>query len=70
MVGVDPKGGYLDLWIRLNADRDDHEDALYTAVSTYHASPGVATPVDIHVVFADEPPEAFPASIQVLYRRP
>jgi hypothetical protein len=70
IVASDPVGGYVDLWVRLADDDDDNETAIYAALSTYHASEGVETPIDLHVVFADEDEAAFPADIQPLYRRP
>jgi hypothetical protein len=69
LIGVDELGGYLDLWVRLGDDDQANESAIYAALSAYHASEGVETPIDVHVVFADEAESAFPAGIQILYRR-
>jgi hypothetical protein len=43
--------------------------ALYDALAAYHASLGVTTLVDLHLILASERDEAFPASLTVLYRR-
>jgi len=68
-IAMDPLGGYVDLWVRLGDDDEEQENAIYTALSAYHASAGVETPVDLHIVFADEPESAFPAGIQLMFRR-
>ena len=70
IVATDPVGGYVDLWVRLSDDNEDNETAIYAALSAYHASEGVQTPIDLHVIFADEAESAFPSGIQPLYRRP
>ena len=44
--------------------------ALYDAVAAYHATERVTTPVDLHVVLANEPDSAFPSSVPLMYRRP
>ena len=69
IIAVDDLGGHVDLWVRLGDD-DANETAIYTALSAYHASEGVATPIDLHVIFADEDEAAFPSGLQPLYRRP
>ena len=68
-IAVNELGGYVDLWARLDDDDEAGEMALYDALTAYHASPGVSTPVDLHLVLASEPDDAFPASLTVLYRR-
>jgi hypothetical protein len=70
LIGIDSLAGYADLWVRLGDDDDANETAIYTALSAYHATPDVETPIDLHVVFADEADTAFPADIQLLFRRP
>src|SRR4051794_40904320 len=69
-IGVDPVGGYVDLWVRLGDDDEDNERSIYAALSAYHASEDVETPIDLHVVFADEDEAAFPSGIQLLFSRP
>ena len=68
-VAFDPLGGYIDLWVRLGDDDEAHEMALYDALAAYHATDGVATPIDLHVILPDEPDSAFPSSLAVMYRR-
>jgi len=69
-VASDLLGGYIDLWVHLGDDNEAHEMALYDALAAYHATDGVATPVDLHVVLAKEPDSAFPSTLRVMYRRP
>jgi len=68
-IAVDRIEGSVDLWARLGDDDEANEMALYDALAAYHATPGVATLVDLHLVLASEPDGAFPASLVVLYRR-
>jgi hypothetical protein len=70
LVATDPVGGHVNLWVRLADDNEDNETAMYAALSAYHASDGVETPIDLHVIFADEDEAAFPSGIQPLFRRP
>src|SRR5215213_1536123 len=69
-IGIDALGGYVDLWVRLDDDDEANESAIYAALSAYHASQGVETPIDLHVVFADEAEAAFPSGIQLLFSHP
>lgn len=69
-IASDFVGGSIDLWVRLGDDDEVHEMALYDALAAYHATDGVTTPVDLHVVLAHEPDSAFPSSLRVMYRRP
>ena len=68
-IAVSERGGFVDLWARVSDDDEANEMALYDALAAYHATPGVATLVDLHLVLASEPDGAFPASLVVLYRR-
>jgi hypothetical protein len=68
-VAVHGLGGAVDLWVRLRDDDEANEMALYDALATYHATSGVTTLVDLHLVLASEPDSAFPAGLTVLYRR-
>jgi hypothetical protein len=70
LIGIDSLAGYADLWVRLGDNDESYENAIYAALSAYHATPDVETPIDLHVVFADEAETTFPASIQLLFRRP
>jgi hypothetical protein len=68
-IAINRGGESLDLWARLGDDDEANEMALYDALAAYHASPGVTTLVDLHLLLASERDEAFPASLTVLYRR-
>ena len=68
-IAVHGLGGAIDLWARLQDDDEANEIALYDALAAYHATSGVTTLVDLHVVLASEPDSAFPAGLTVLYRR-
>jgi hypothetical protein len=70
IVAADRLSGYVNLWVRLTDDNEAHEYAVYDALRSYHASDGVQTPIDLHLVFADEPETAFPSQLQILFRRP
>jgi hypothetical protein len=70
LIGIDEPGGYANLWVRLGNADEAIERANYAALSAYHASEGVETPIDLHVVFADEAENAFPSGIQLLFSRP
>ena len=50
-------------------DDEANEMALYEALDVYHASEGVATPVDIHLLLAHEPDRFFPKNLPIMYRR-
>lgn len=69
IIAMDPLGGYMDLWVRLDDDDEAREMAVYDAVDAYHATEGVTTPIDLHVVLASEPDSAFRASLRPMYRR-
>lgn len=70
-IAIDHLGRYIDLWARLihDDDADSNEMALYDALDVYHASAGVATPVDLHLILPCEADDAFPSSLPLLYRR-
>ena len=68
MIGVNPLGGILDLWVKLRDDDEGNEGSIYDALQSFRARGG-ETLVDLHVVFADERDEAYPSSVKVLYRR-
>lgn len=68
-IAVHGLGGTVDLWARLQDDDQASEMALYDALATYHATSGVTTLVDLHLVLASEPDTAFPSQLTVLYRR-
>ena len=69
-VASDLRAGNIDLWVRLGDDDEAHEMALYDALAAYHATEGVTTPVDLHVILSHEVDSAFPSSLPVMYRRP
>jgi hypothetical protein len=68
-IAVNTLCGHVDLWARLQDDDEANEMALYDALAAYHASPGVVTLIDLHLILADEPDTAFPAGLTLLYRR-
>ena len=68
-IAIDHLGRYIDLWARLTDDDESHEMALYDALDEYHVSDGVTTPVDLHLILAFEPDDAFPSKLPVMYRR-
>ena len=68
-IAVNRVGESVDLWARLGDDDEANEMALYDALAAYHATPGVTTLVDLHLVLGSERDDAFPASLTVLYRR-
>jgi len=69
VIGVDPLGSTVDLWVRLGDGDEGNEDAIYDALQAYRASSPERL-IDLHVVFAQEDDGAFPSGIQRLYRRP
>jgi hypothetical protein len=70
LIGIDTVAGYADLWVRLGDDDEGNGNAIYTALSGYHTTPSVETPIDLHVISADEADTALPADIQLLFHRP
>lgn len=69
IIAVDDLNRYIDLWIRMGDDDEANEFAIYRAVSEYHASEGVTTPVDVHLLLAHEPDRFFPDNLPVMFRR-
>lgn len=69
LISQDPLGGAIDFWVRLGDDDEAHEMAIYDALAAYHASDDVTTPVDLHLVLASEPDDAFPSNLHPMYRR-
>jgi len=58
----------LSIWIRLTQDDEDQEERIYRALQTCRAeSPDV--PIDLHVVFADQPDDTYPQGALILFRR-
>src|SRR5581483_6065464 len=62
-IALDDLGGYIDLWARLDDADEAREMALYDALAAYHNAAGVTTPIELHLVLADEPEDAFPANL-------
>jgi hypothetical protein len=68
-IAVDDLNRYIDLWIRMSDDDEANEMAIYMALDDYHSTDGVTTPVDVHLLLAQEPDRFFPKNLPVLYRR-
>ncbi len=67
VIGINPLGTIINLWVRLGDADEGNEDAIYGALQQYRAG-GPERLIDLHVVFADEPETAYPSSVRVLYR--
>jgi hypothetical protein len=68
-VGISDEGiDGLHVWVRLDVDDDEQEEALYRSLQAYRAT-GQGVPVDLHVVLASQPDGVFPSDIHVLYKR-
>ncbi|HZO32876.1 MAG TPA: hypothetical protein VFH48_43595 [Chloroflexota bacterium] len=69
IIAVDDLNRYIDLWIRMGDDDEANEMAVYDAISEYHNSEGVTTPIDEHLLLAHEPDSYFPKNLPVMFRR-
>ena len=69
IIAVDDLNRYIDLWIRMGDDDEANEMAIYKAISAYHATEGVTTPVDAHLLLSHEPDRFFPNNLPVMFRR-
>lgn len=69
LISQDPLGGYIDLWVCLADEDEANEMAIYDALAAYHASDDVTTPVDLHLILASEPDDAFPSDLRPMFRR-
>lgn len=69
-IGYVFEGGQVHHWVRLNDDDEDGQNAIYDALRRFQAAEGVAVgTTELHVVFADEDPLAFPPEADVLFVR-
>ena len=68
-IAIDHLGSDIDLWARLTDDDESYEMVLYDALTAYHVSDGVSTPVDLHLILAHEPDDVFPSKMHLMYRR-
>lgn len=68
MVGLGMQGAAIDVWVRLSADDEPGQDAVYGALQTLRAG-GDGTLIDLHVIFADEDETAWPSAVRVVFTR-
>lgn len=69
IIAVDDLNRYIDLWVRMGDDDEANEMAIYKAISEYHATEGVTTPIDVHLLLGHEPDRFFPNDLPVMFRR-
>ena len=62
--------GGTHLWVRLDRPEEAYERAVHEAYYAYLGTPGVQTPIDLHVLLPDEDDRWFPDGPAVFYRRP
>jgi hypothetical protein len=68
-VGVSDEGvDGLHVWIRLDVDDEEQEEAIYRSLQAYRAT-GHGVPIDLHVVLAAQPDGVFPSDAHLLYER-
>ena len=58
----------LHVWVRLDVDDEEQEEAIYRSLQAYRAT-GQGVPVDLHVVLATQADGVLPSDAQVLYVR-
>jgi hypothetical protein len=51
-IAIHAHGDFIDLWARL--DDEAREMAIYDALDAYHASQGVTTAVEVHLILPRE----------------
>jgi hypothetical protein len=67
-IGIGREGLAFDFWVRLGSDETSDEDAVYGALQRYRAHDD-SLPIDLHVIFPDEPDAAWPSSVKTIFTR-
>ena len=68
-VGISDEGvDGLHVWVRLDLDDEEQEEAIYRSLRAYRAS-GHGVPIELHVVLAAQPDGVFPRDAHLYERR-